>query len=141
MAAAIIVVAGEKRRSKRKSVDLRAESGQLELDADQDGTISPAELLTDFQGVHVRADILLERVKLEDGLLGFLQQILGFKEYVFCRTCFLQSLAQPDWIKVSTCTVPFIHASCNTYYTLQTFVFGIHMSIRPSLLNTNVNIY
>ncbi|CAK9059716.1 ANK_REP_REGION domain-containing protein [Durusdinium trenchii] len=123
------------------SFALLSEPWMRRLDADQDGTISPAELLTDFQGVHVRADILLERVKLEDGLLGFLQQILGFKEYVFCRTCFLQSLAQPDWIKVSTCTVPFIHASCNTYYTLQTFVFGIHMSIRPSLLNTNVNIY
>lgn len=90
MAAAIIVVAGEKRRSKRKSVDLRAESGQLELDADQDGTISPAELLTDFQGVHVRADILLERVKLEDGLLGFLQQMPLF---LLCLLCFLVAIS------------------------------------------------
>lgn len=35
------------------------------------------ELLADFGGVAFRADIALERVKLEDGLLGFMQQSLG----------------------------------------------------------------
>ena len=39
--------------------------------------ISPDELLADFAGVHFRADVALERAKLEDGLLGFMQQMLG----------------------------------------------------------------
>ena len=39
--------------------------------------ISPDELLAYFAGVHFRADIALERAKLEDGLLGFMQQMLG----------------------------------------------------------------
>ena len=39
--------------------------------------ISADELMADFAGVHFRADIALERVKLEDGLIGFLQQMLG----------------------------------------------------------------
>lgn len=33
--------------------------------------------MADLSGVHFRADIALERVKLEDGLLGFMQQTLG----------------------------------------------------------------
>ena len=46
----------------------------LDLDADNDGQISPDELMKDFQRVHFRADVMLERVSLEDGLLGFMQQ-------------------------------------------------------------------
>lgn len=47
------------------------------MDADNDGQISPDELMTDFQRVHFRADVMLERVTLEDGLLGFMQQTFG----------------------------------------------------------------
>lgn len=49
----------------------------LDLDADNDGQISPDELMKDFQRVHFRADVMLERVSLEDGLLGFMQQTFG----------------------------------------------------------------
>ena len=52
----------------------------MELDADNDGNISPDELMLDFGGIHMRADIMLERMKLEDGLLGFIQQILGIEK-------------------------------------------------------------
>ena len=52
----------------------------MELDADNDGNISPDELMLDFGGVHMRADIMLERMRLEDGLLGFIQQILGIEK-------------------------------------------------------------
>ena len=49
----------------------------MDLDADNDGNISADELMLDFGGLHMRADIMLERLKLEDGLLGFLQQRLA----------------------------------------------------------------
>lgn len=52
----------------------------MELDADNDGNISPDELMLDFGGVHMRADIMLERMRLEDGLLGFIQQMLGIEK-------------------------------------------------------------
>jgi len=52
----------------------------LDLDADNDGQISPDELMKDFQRVHFRADVMLERVSLEDGLLGFVQQTFGISE-------------------------------------------------------------
>lgn len=39
-------------------------------------------LMQDFAGLHFRADIALERAKLEDGLLGFIQQMLS--PDVFC---------------------------------------------------------
>ena len=39
---------------------------------------TPAQrLMKDFAGLHFRADIALERAKLEDGLLGFIQQMLS----------------------------------------------------------------
>ena len=58
----------------------------MELDADNDGNISPDELMLDFGGIHMRADIMLERMKLEDGLLGFIQQILGIEKIEVLET-------------------------------------------------------
>lgn len=82
--AAIIVVAGEKRRSKKRKSAGRQGTGQLDLDADGDGQIGAEELLQDFSGVHLRADVMLERVKLEDGLVGFLQQMPLFLVSLIC---------------------------------------------------------
>lgn len=62
----------------------------MELDADNDGNISPDELMLDFGGIHMRADIMLERMKLEDGLLGFIQQMPLF---LLCLICFLVAIS------------------------------------------------
>ena len=88
--AAVIIVAGEARRKKRSRKSLAAASGQLDLDADGDGKISPSELMQDFAGLHFRADIALERAKLEDGLLGFIQQMPLF---LLCLFCFLIAIS------------------------------------------------
>ena len=45
-------------------------------------TTTTQRLMQDFAGLHFRADIALERAKLEDGLLGFIQQMLS--PDVFC---------------------------------------------------------
>ncbi|CAL1159747.1 unnamed protein product, partial [Cladocopium goreaui] len=68
----------------------RFDHGTMELDADNDGNISPDELMLDFGGIHMRADIMLERMKLEDGLLGFIQQMPLF---LLCLICFLVAIS------------------------------------------------
>eukprot|EP00435_Cladocopium_sp_Y103_P028877 s896_g7.t1 len=90
MAATIVIVANEKRRKSRRKSQLKGESGTMDLDADNDGNISPEELMLDFGGIHMRADIMLERMKLEDGLLGFIQQMPLF---LLCLICFLVAIS------------------------------------------------
>ncbi len=71
--------------------------GTLELDADHDGQISPDELMTDFKHIHFRADVMLERVTLEDGLLGFMQQTFGN----LWKTGFQQRVTRETWYHIS----------------------------------------
>ena len=75
----------------------------MDLDADNDGQISPEELLTDFAGVHMRADIMLERMKLEDGLIGFIQQKLGRKVIHIVK--FQKNIKNGPYLKALGCLI------------------------------------
>ena len=68
----------------------RSQKSSLNSEAEGEEKISPEMLLTDFQEVHFRADVLLERMKLEDGLLGFLATMPLF---LLSLLCFLVAIS------------------------------------------------
>lgn len=59
----------------------KASSGQI---------LSPEEVRSDFDGCHVRADVMLERMRLEDGLMDFIQTMPLF---LLCLLCFLVAIS------------------------------------------------
>ncbi|CAE7708995.1 GIP, partial [Symbiodinium pilosum] len=89
MAAVIVIAAQEHRRSQRASV-MKEAANTAELDTDNDGNVSPQELQKDLDHVQVRAEVLLERITLEDGLIDLIKNLPLF---LLCLFCFLAAIA------------------------------------------------
>jgi len=71
-------------------VSLKEKAHTEELDADHDGNISSQEIQENLDHVHIRPEVLLERVRLEDGLVDLLKNMPLF---LLCLFCFLASIA------------------------------------------------
>eukprot|EP00438_Fugacium_kawagutii_P023655 Skav206419 [mRNA] locus=scaffold292:360054:374362:+ [translate_table: standard] len=98
--AAVIIIAGDASRRRRKTRPRGRPAGAPPQDAEEPR--GRTELFADFAGIGFRADIALERVKLEDGLLGFMQQTLGVPGlrvgwamplFLLCLMCFLVAIS------------------------------------------------